>query len=157
MDTRPAGMDSPWVPKFIKVMSQANTVLYRATRGRLGGTWRVGSAFRKGVPLCLLTHTGRKSGRTLVAPLLYLADGDRLVLVASQGGLPTNPQWYYNIKANPDVTIQVRGDVRPMRARVADQVERAALWPRLVELYPDFANYQSWTERVIPVIICEPR
>jgi F420H(2)-dependent quinone reductase len=157
MKTRPNGLDSPVVPKMMKVASQANVAIYRATKGRVLGTWRVGSAFRKGVPMCLLTHTGRKSGRTLVSPLLFLSDGDRVILVASQGGLPKHPQWYHNIKANPDVTIQIRGEIRPMRARVADQAERAVLWPRLVDLYADFASYQSWTERVIPVIVCEPR
>ena len=86
-----------------------------------------------------------------------MPDGDAVVVVASQGGLPTNPQWYRNIEADPDVVVQVRGDVRPMRARTADAGERARLWPRLVAHYSDFDDYQSWTERPIPVVICEPR
>jgi deazaflavin-dependent oxidoreductase (nitroreductase family) len=89
-------------------------------------------------------------------PLLYLADGEDAVLVASQGGLPTNPQWYYNLLAEPAVTVQLGTRTRAMRARVADAAERAVLWPRLVRLYADYENYQSWTDREIPVIICEP-
>nr|MDT0664408.1 nitroreductase family deazaflavin-dependent oxidoreductase [Micromonospora sp. DSM 115978] len=153
---RPKGLDSPATKKIIKVMSRANVVVYRATKGRIGGTWRIGSAFRRGVPVCLLTTTGRKSGKARVSPLLFLADGDRVVLVASQGGLPRHPMWYLNLIANPEVTVQVRGVVRQMRARVTDDDERAALWPRLVALYPDFDNYQSWTDRTIPVVVCDP-
>lgn len=157
MKDRPSGLDSPVTTKVIGVMSRANVRLYRATGGRIGGKWRIGSAFRRPVPVCLLTTTGRKSGRARVSPLLYLPDGDRIVVVASQGGLPKNPMWYLNIRANPEVTVQIGGTVRPMCARVADADERAALWPRLVELYADFENYQSWTDREIPVVICAPR
>ena len=153
---RPKGLDSPVVPKLIKAMSRGNVWLYRRTNGRLGGKWRVGAGFRKPVPVCLLTHKGRKSGREFTAPLLFLRDGDRVVLVASQGGLPSDPQWYRNVVADPHVVVQIRGDVRPMVARTATPEEREALWPRLVELYADFASYQSWTDRVIPVVLCEP-
>lgn len=152
---RPRGLDSPLIPKLYKVMSRANVAAYRATRGRVGGKWRGGSAFPRGVPVCLLTTTGRKSGKRRTLPLLFMADGERVVLVASQGGLPKNPGWYYNLKAEPRVTVQIRGDVRPMLARPADDAERAELWPRLVALYADFDRYQSWTERQIPVVICE--
>ncbi|MDG3011490.1 nitroreductase family deazaflavin-dependent oxidoreductase [Rhodococcus sp. D2-41] len=138
-------------------MSRANVRLYRATGGRIGGKWRIGSAFRSPVPVCLLTTTGRKSGEPRISPLLYLPDGDSVVVVASQGGLPKNPMWYLNIRANAEVTVQTGSTVRPMRARVAEPDERAALWPRLVELYADFENYQSWTDREIPVVVCEPR
>ncbi len=154
---RPDGLSHPIVPKVIKAMSRANVWVYRRTNGRIGGTWRIMAGWRKPVPVCLLTHTGRKSGRRFTSPLLFLPDGDRVVVVASQGGLPHHPQWYRNIEVNPDVTVQVRGDVRAMRARTADDAERAALWPRLVDLYADFETYQSWTDRVIPVVICEPR
>lgn len=153
---RPKGLDSPLVPKLLRYAAALNVWVYRRTNGHVMGTWRIGSAWRHGVPICLLTHTGRKSGRALTTPLLHLSDGDRVVVVASQGGLPRHPQWYLNVRANPDVTVQVRGDVRAMRARTATPDERAELWPRLVELYADFASYQSWTDRVIPVVICEP-
>ena len=89
-------------------------------------------------------------------PLLHIPDGDRVLLVASQGGLPSHPQWYRNILADPAVTIQVGRRVRQMKAREASPAERAELWPRLVERYADFAEYQANTSRVIPVVICEP-
>jgi len=152
---RPSGLDSKYTVDIIKWMSRINVKLYRATGGRLGGKWRVGSAFPWGIPVCLLTTTGRKTGQPRVSPLLFLEDGDRIVLVASQGGLPKNPMWYLNIRANPEVTVQVKSRVRKMRARVATDAERAELWPRLVDLYADFDNYQSWTDRQIPVVICE--
>lgn len=153
---RPNGLDSPLVPKLLKVMSRVNVWFYRRTNGRIGGKWRIGAGFRKPVPVCLLLHTGRSSGREYTTPLLFLPDGDDVVLVASQGGLPRDPQWYRNVVANPRVRIQVRDEVREMVARTASPEERAALWPRLVELYADFDSYQSWTERVIPVVVCEP-
>ncbi|KAB2374824.1 nitroreductase family deazaflavin-dependent oxidoreductase [Actinomadura montaniterrae] len=152
----PKGMDSPIVPKILKVMARLNIAAYRATGGRVGGTWRAGSAFRKGVPICLLTTKGRKTGRPRTQPLLYIPDGDRVILVASQGGLPKHPLWYLNLLADPQVTIQVKRDVRRMRARTASSEERAALWPRLVSVYADFDKYQSWTDREIPVVICDP-
>lgn len=153
---RPAGLDSPLVPKLLKYGSAVNVWVYRRTNGRLMGTWRIGSGFRRGVPVCLLTHTGRRSGRLFTTPLLFLREGDRVVVVASQGGLPRHPQWYLNVRVHPEVTVQVRDEVRPMCARTATPEERAALWPRLVELYADFDTYQSWTDRVIPVVVCEP-
>src|SRR5690606_14796770 len=104
----------------------------------------------------LLTHTGRMSGKEYTTPLLYLRDGDRVVFVASQAGLPKHPQWFHNLVAHPECTVQVLGDVRRMRARTADEAERAELWPKLNELYADFDSYQSWTDRVIPVVICDP-
>ncbi|BCN42503.1 nitroreductase [Prescottella equi] len=152
---RPSGLDSKYTVDIIKWMSKTNVKLYRATGGRLGGKWRVGSAFPWGIPVCLLTTTGRKSGQPRVSPLLFLEDGDRVILVASQGGLPKNPMWYLNIRANPEVTIQIKSRIRTMRARVATDQERAELWPRLVDMYADFDNYQSWTDRQIPVVICE--
>lgn len=153
---KPKGLDSPVVPTVLKYASATNVWVYRRTNGRLMGRWRIGSAFPRGVAVCLLSHTGRKSGQVRTTPLLYLPDGDRVVVVASQGGLPKNPQWYLNVRANPEVTVQVRGEVRPMRARTATPEERAELWPRLVELYADFDSYQSWTDREIPVVVCEP-
>ncbi|MCZ4589592.1 nitroreductase family deazaflavin-dependent oxidoreductase [Rhodococcus opacus] len=154
---RPPGLDSKWTVSFIKWMSKINVLLYRRTGGRLGSKWRVGSAFPRGLPVCLLTTTGRKSGEPRISPLLFLEDGDRIILVASQGGLPKHPMWYLNLRANSEVTVQVKSRVRPMTAHVADPEERARLWPRLVDMYPDFDNYQAWTDRTIPVLVCDPR
>lgn len=161
-DPRPeTGVDdprrgAPWVVGVIKVMSRVNTCAYRISGGRLGGSWRVGSALRTPVPVCLLTTTGRKSGEPRTVPLLHFPDGDRVLLVASQGGLPKHPQWYLNVLADPAVTVQVGRRRRSMTAREATPAERAELWPKLVERYADFADYQANTSRVIPVIICEP-
>ena len=149
-------LSKPGVVTVIKYMSRINTWLYQKSGGRIGGTWRVGSALRSGVQVCLVTTIGRKSGEPRTVPLLHLPDGDRVLLVASQGGLPKHPQWYRNILAEPRVTIQVGRRVRHMVAREADPVERAELWPKLVAQYADFDTYQSNTSRVIPVIICEP-
>jgi len=155
---RPNGLDSPVTKKVMKLMSRAHVPVFKLTNGRIGSKWRVGAGFKKPVPTLLLEHTGRKSGKQFTTPLLYLDDGADIVIVASQGGLPSNPQWLANLQAHPDTHIHLRGErARPVRARVATSTERAALWPRLVDLYADFANYQAWTEREIPVVILEPR
>lgn len=155
---RPEQLDSPLVGKIIKLMSRTHVAVFRATGGRIGSRWRVGAGATKPVPTLLLDHRGRKSGKQFTTPLLYLRDGQQLVLVASQGGRADNPQWYENLQTHPETTVQLRGEgVRRVRARTADPEERARLWPRLVELYADFANYQSWTKREIPVVILDPR
>jgi deazaflavin-dependent oxidoreductase (nitroreductase family) len=153
---KPKGLDRPATTRVIKVMSRVNTRLYRLTGGRVGKSWRIGAAMKKPVPICLVTTTGRKSGRPRTVPLCYMQDGPNIVLVASQGGLPTNPQWYGNIRANPAVEIEIGKRRAAYRARKADRAERAELWPKLVDLYADYASYQSWTDREIPVVICEP-
>jgi len=157
-EERPEGLDSPVTVKVIKYMAKAQVRVFKLTNGRVGSKWRIGAGFRKPVPTLLLDHVGRKSGTTFTTPLLYLEDGPNLVIVASQGGLPKNPQWYPNLVAHPDVTVRVRKEgVRRVRARTADSDERAELWPRLVELYADFAKYAKWADREIPVVILEPR
>jgi len=150
---RPPGLEKPFVRKIIKTMSKMNVAVYRWTGGLLGSTWRVGAAFPRGVPVLLLTTIGRKSGKPRTAPLVYLEDGDDLVVVASQGGLPTDPLWYKNLQANPEVEVQIKRRKMKMRARAATATERARLWPKLVDHYADFASYESWTDREIPVVI----
>ncbi|MGB6126799.1 MAG: nitroreductase family deazaflavin-dependent oxidoreductase [Gordonia sp. (in: high G+C Gram-positive bacteria)] len=157
VNARPAQLDSPIVAKFIKVGSRLNTRLYKLTRGKFGGTWRVGSALRNPTPVCLLTSIGRKSGQERTVPLLFLRDGDDIVVVASQGGLPSNPAWYYNVRDDPSVRTQVGGDDRRYTARIANDAERDRLWPQLVDLYADFNTYAAWTDRKIPVVICSPK
>jgi F420H(2)-dependent quinone reductase len=157
-EDRPPGLDSPWTVRAIKLMSRAQVKVFRLTDGRVGSRWRIGAGWRKPVPTLLLAHRGRTSGRAYVTPLLYLDDGPDLVVVASQGGLPKHPQWYANLRAHPDTTVDLPGERgRPVRARTADPEEKQALWPRLVELYADFATYQRWTDREIPVVVLEPR
>jgi deazaflavin-dependent oxidoreductase (nitroreductase family) len=157
-DERPEGLDSPRAVTMIRWMSKVNVAAFRATNGRLGSRWRIGAGWKKPVPVLLLEHVGRKSGKTFTSPLLYLEDGRDVVIVASQGGLPKNPQWYANLAAHPETRISLRGEKnRPVRARTATPDEREALWPRLVDMYADFAKYQKWTERTIPVVVLEPR
>ncbi len=157
-EKRQKALASPVAAKAIKWMARGQVKVFRLTNGRIGSKWRIGAGFRKPVPTLLLDHVGRKSGTQFTTPLLYLADGPRLVVVGSQGGLPKNPQWVANLRAHPDTTVHVRGErARPVRARVVDEAERAELWPRLVELYADFATYQATTDRRIPVIVLEPR
>jgi F420H(2)-dependent quinone reductase len=135
---------------LIKAMSRINTWVYRATGGKVGGK------FMRGAPVLLLTTKGRKSGAPRVAPLIYLRDGERVVLVASKGGMDHHPLWYRNLVADPAVEVQIGREVRRMRARTANEAERAALWPRLVAVYRDYDDYQARTTRQIPVVIVEP-
>ena len=152
---RPDQLDSPFVANIIKWGSRLNTRVYRLTGGRLGNTWRVGAALRKPIPVCLLTTVGRRSGQPRTVPLLYLREGGRFVLVASQGGLPKNPAWSLNLREDPEVVVEVWRERFELVARTASEEERAELWPRLVEMYADFDTYDAWTERTIPVVICE--
>ncbi|WP_197375877.1 nitroreductase family deazaflavin-dependent oxidoreductase [Mycolicibacterium baixiangningiae] len=154
---RPKQLDSPLLPKIFKVVGKAHVWVYRRTGGRIGGKWRIGAGFRKPVPTMLLEHRGRKSGKVFVTPLLYMRDGEDVVIVASQGGRPEHPQWYRNLVANPEAFVEIGAERRPVRAVVADAEQRARLWPELVEVYADFDTYQSWTEREIPVILLQPR
>lgn len=157
MAQAPKGLNSPVALAVTKYMSRAQTWVYKRTNGRIGATHRVGAAFRKPAPTLLLDHVGRTSGTAYTTPLLYLVDGADLVVVASSGGMANDPQWYRNLMAHPDTSVQVRAEVRPVRARTASTEERAALWPRLLDLYADYASYQSWTDREIPVVVLEPR
>lgn len=157
-DEAPSGLSSPTTAKILKYASKAHVAVFKLTNGRIGHKWRVGAGFRKPVPTLLLEHRGRKSGKLFTTPLLYMEDGDNYVIVASQGGMPKNPQWYSNLVADPETRIHVKGKRNlEVSARIASPDERAELWPRLVELYADFAKYQTWTEREIPVMILTPR
>lgn len=141
----------------IKWMSKLNTWVYKATDGRIGAKWRVGAnRFSAPPAVGILTTIGRKSGEPRESPLLYLREGDRVVLVASQGGRATNPMWYLNLKANPAVAFRIRGEVLNLTAREATDAERDEYWPKLDAMYPDFVNYRSYTDRKIPIIICDP-
>jgi deazaflavin-dependent oxidoreductase (nitroreductase family) len=135
----------------VRAMSKANVWAYRATGGRVGGR------FLRGAPVLLLTTRGRRSGQPRTAPLLYLADGDRIVVVASKGGMSQHPLWYRNLEARPECEVEIGRERRAVRARVASPAEKRELWPRLVALYRDYDDYQARTERDIPVVILEPR
>lgn len=156
MADAPRGLNSDLTRVVIKWGSRANTWLYKATSGRIGGKWRLGrNAVDELPPVGILTTTGRKSGQARNSPLLFLRDGGRVVLVASQGGRATNPMWYLNLTANPAVKFQIGAQVLALTARDATADERADYWPRLTAMYPDFDDYQSYTDRVIPVVVCE--
>jgi deazaflavin-dependent oxidoreductase (nitroreductase family) len=105
----------------------------------------------------LLHHVGRRSGQERVAPLLYLPDGDDLIIVASYGGAPKSPAWFHNLRAQPQTVVQVGREKRRVTAREATAAERARLWPALVDLYPAYGDYQARTERQIPLVVLTAR
>jgi deazaflavin-dependent oxidoreductase (nitroreductase family) len=152
---KPDGLDKPYVGGIIKTMSRVHVAVYRWTGGLLGSKWRVGSAFPWGIPVLLLTTTGRKSGLPRTLPLLFIEEGDHIIIVASKGGLPTEPLWYKNLVAHPECEVQIKRRKVKLNARTASPEEREALWPKLVAHYPDFASYETWTDRIIPVVILE--
>ena len=132
-------------------MSDWNTEIieeFRATGGKVGGQF-------DGAPLLLLHSTGAKSGQDRVAPVMYLADGDDLVVFASKAGADTNPDWFHNLKANPDTRVEIGPDTVAVRARVAEGEERDRLFDRQKAAYPGFADYEAGTDRVIPVVVLE--
>jgi F420H(2)-dependent quinone reductase len=129
-----------------------HTFLYRSTGGRLGHSI-------PGVPgkMLLLDHVGAKSGTKRTSPLLYVEDGDDLVIVASKGGFPKHPAWYHNLMANPDTTVQVGTERRAVHARVASPEERNRLWAMAVRAYHGYEDYKVRTDREIPLVVLEPR
>jgi deazaflavin-dependent oxidoreductase (nitroreductase family) len=128
-----------------------HTLAYRATGGRIG------HRFPGAPPSLLLEHVGAKSGKKRTSPLVYAEDGRNVVIVASKGGYPKNPAWFHNLRTNPETTIQVGSERRPVRAHVANAEERRRLWPKVVQTYGGYADYQRRTEREIPLVVLEPR
>jgi deazaflavin-dependent oxidoreductase (nitroreductase family) len=137
--------------RLMRMFSALNAWIYRVSGGRWLG--RIPS----GAPIFLLITRGRKSGQQRSVPLLYLADGEDFVVVASQGGAPQNPGWYFNLVAEPVAEAQVGNRRFAVMARTVDATERAALWPRLLALYPQYDAYQRRTTRPIPVVRLTPR
>jgi deazaflavin-dependent oxidoreductase (nitroreductase family) len=135
----------------IRFMSRLNKLLYRLSGGRMFGRWPRGGA------IGILGHRGRKSGKALSSPLVYMPDGDRLVLIASKGGMSKHPLWYLNLRANPDCEFEIGSTKRQYRARTASPEEKRAYWPRILAMNPDFDAYQARTTRDIPVVILDPR
>ena len=126
--------------------------LYERSGGTEGTTLR-----ETGMPVILVTNRGWKTGAIRKTPLMRVADGDRYVLVASQGGAPKHPFWYHNLKADPNVEIRDKTEVYAMRVReVDDPAERNRLWALAVEAYPPYQEYQEKTDRIIPVFVAEP-
>ncbi|MEA2201099.1 MAG: hypothetical protein QOI89_1695 [Solirubrobacteraceae bacterium] len=133
-------------------MSEFNRAIieeFRANGGKVGGSF-------EGAPVLLLTSTGAKSGQRRTAPLMYMPDGERMVIFASKGGAPTNPAWYHNLRANPSATVEVGTDTVDVDAAVTSGEERERLFKRQAELYPQFAEYAEKTTREIPVVALTP-
>jgi deazaflavin-dependent oxidoreductase (nitroreductase family) len=130
----------------------AHTFLYRRTGGRLGHS--IPGVRGK---VLLLDHVGAKSGVERTSPLLYVEDGPDLVIVASKGGFPKHPAWFHNLIANPDTTVQVGSELRPVHARVARPEERDRLWKLAVQGYSGYEDYRARTDREIPLVVLQPR
>jgi deazaflavin-dependent oxidoreductase (nitroreductase family) len=124
--------------------------IYRETGGKRGYHWR-------GATILLLTTEGRVSGEPRTTPLIHRVDGDRWVVVASKGGAPENPGWFENLKANPEATIQVKGEEVLVRATTAEGEERSRLWSLMAEVWPAYDDYQAKTDREIPVVMLSRR
>jgi len=123
---------------------------YRESGGERGYHWR-------GTTILLLTTTGRSSGQERTTPLIFGSDEGRWVVVASKGGAPDHPAWFKNLTADPAATIQIKDEVIPVRARVAEGEERERLWRMMTETWPAYDDYQERTERQIPVVVLERR
>jgi deazaflavin-dependent oxidoreductase (nitroreductase family) len=137
MSTSPGDFDAQVIDEF------------RANDGRVGGMFA-------GAPMLLLHHTGAKSGTNRVSPLMYLGDDGRYVVFASKGGAPHNPDWYHNLKAHPNVTIEVGNDTLDVTASAATGEERERLYATQAERAPQFADYAAKSDRVIPVMVLTP-
>jgi deazaflavin-dependent oxidoreductase (nitroreductase family) len=135
---------------WLKAIGKLNVPVYRLSRGRIFG--KIGTA-----PVLLLTSTGRRSGQQRTAPVVFLADGDREIVIGSNAGNVRTPAWSYNLQANPDAEVEIRGARKPVRARVAEGEERAELWRKVNAMYAGFDSYDAKTSREIAVFVLEPR
>ena len=135
--------------KAWEAFTRGHLALFRLTGGRLGGTYG-------GAPVLLLHHVGAKSGRKRVSPVVYVSNGDELAIVASKGGSERHPAWFHNLRANPDTVVELpRKGRRRVRARVLEGEERARWWERAVAAYKPYADYQTYTDRQIPIVRLE--
>jgi deazaflavin-dependent oxidoreductase (nitroreductase family) len=124
--------------------------VYRETGGQRGYHWR-------GTEILLLNTIGRRTGETRTLPLIHRTDGDRFVVIASKGGWPSNPLWFENLMAHPDVTVEVKDREIPVHASTAEGQERERLWSLMTEVWPAYDEYQQRTDREIPVVVLSPR
>ncbi len=132
-----------------RVATKLHAFVYRVTGGRLGGRM-------VGAPVLLLTTTGRKTGKQRTIPLLYLEDGENLIVVASNGGTPRHPAWWLNLRADPEATVEAGRRELRVRAEEANPEEKERLWPKLVAMYGPYESYRRRTDREIPVVILRP-
>jgi deazaflavin-dependent oxidoreductase (nitroreductase family) len=133
-----------------QLFGEEHVRVYRETAGERGYHWR-------GTTILLLTTQGWRSGEARTMPLIHRTDDDRWVVVASKGGAPANPSWFENLQANPEATIEVKGEKVPVRSSVAEGEERARLWSLMAEVWPAYDDYQTRTERQIPVVVLSRR
>jgi deazaflavin-dependent oxidoreductase (nitroreductase family) len=133
-----------------RAVNKTHSSVYRRSDGRLWGTMFGG-------PVLLLNTTGRKSGQRRTNPLLYVRDDEDFVLIASNGGAPRHPAWYLNLMATPDATVEVGDRKLRVRAEEAGGEEKARLWQKMVEMYPNYDDYQKKTNREIPLLVLHPR
>jgi deazaflavin-dependent oxidoreductase (nitroreductase family) len=132
----------------VSLLGENHIRVYRETNGERGYLWN-------GVPILLLTSTGRKSGQPRTIPIIFTAYKNSFIIIASKGGSPTHPKWYLNVAENPHVTVQVKAEIFEAVARTAQQPEREELWAQAVKTWPNFDVYQSRTTRQIPVVVIE--
>lgn len=130
------------------LFGQEHVERYVETDGEVGFLWN-------GAPTLILTTTGRKSGEQRSTPLIFGRDGESYVLVASQGGRPQHPGWYFNLSEQPEVQLQVKGDRFRARARTTEGEERERLWALMNEIWPHYDEYQTKTTRQIPVVVLD--
>ena len=123
---------------------------FRKNRGKVSGQF-------EGAPLLLINHKGARTGKARTNPVMYFKDGNRFVVFASKGGAPTNPDWYHNLKAHPDVKIEVGIETIDVRAEELTGLEREKIYKKQASIYPQFAQYQKQTKRIIPVIAFTPK
>jgi deazaflavin-dependent oxidoreductase (nitroreductase family) len=123
---------------------------FRSNDGKVGGPF-------EGAPLLLLHTKGAKSGQTRISPMMYSEEGDRIFVFASKAGAPTNPDWYHNLVANPDASIEVGTETKEVTATVLDRTERDRVYAEQAQNYPQFSEYESKTDRVIPVVALDPK
>jgi proline iminopeptidase len=131
------------------LFGQEHVRRYQETDGEEGHDWREGST------TLLLTTTGRKTGQKSTTPLIYDLDGDNAVIVASKGGAPEHPGWYRNLLKHPEAEVQIKGDKFRARARTAEGEERERLWKQMNRMWPHYDEYQTKTDREIPVVVLE--
>jgi len=132
------------------LLNEEHTKVYRETGGEAGYIWN-------GAPILLLTTTGRRSGQQRTTPLIFGQDRNDYLIVASMGGMPRHPWWYENLVANPEAEIQVKADTIPVTARTASSDEKPRLWRIMRDIWPSYDDYQTRTDREIPVVVLTPR
>jgi len=149
--------DKPITETQMKIMKFLMTPFSRFNAWRYIQTKGASMGQFGGREICVASMTGARTGKRRDVPLMYVPYNDGVILVASLGGAPRHPTWYYNLVKNPDIDVYVKGEKLALRARVANSAEKAEVWPVCCKHYPDYANYQARTTRDIPVFICEPR